>query len=96
MLIAEEAAAGMRGVPPAVDKTSYDCDRDEKREPAARSVEKSFPLDFPPGQSQTEQAKDASTTHTNQGKSKSRSHPEGDQEGEGKKEKGREAGKPDI
>ncbi len=83
MLIAEEAAAGMRGVPPAVGKTSYDCDRDEKREPAARSVEKSFRLAFPTGHRQTEQAKNGSKTHTNQSKSKGCPEPEGDQESKG-------------
>ena len=96
MLIAGSAAAGVRGAPPAVDKTCCDCQRDEKREPAARSVEKSFRLAFPTGQRQTEQAKNGSKTHTNQSKSKGCPEPEGDQESEGEKENGRETGHPDI
>ena len=96
MLVAGSAAAGVRGVPPAVDQTCCDCDRDEKREPAARSVEKSFRLAFPTGHRQTEEAKNASRTHTNQSKSKGCPEPEGDQESEGEKENGREAGHPDI
>jgi hypothetical protein len=96
MLVARSAAAGVRGAPPAVNKTGCDCQRDEKREPAVRSVEKSFRLAFPMGHRQTEQAKNASKTHTNQSKSKGCPEPEGDQEGEGEKENGREAGHPDI
>ena len=90
------SAAGVRGAPPAVDKTCCDCQRDEKREPATRSVEKSFPLAFPTGQRQTEQAKNGSKTHANQSKSKGCPEPEGDQESEGEKENGRETGHPDI
>ena len=87
---------GVRGVPPAVGKACRDCHRDEKREPAARSVEKSFPLAFPTGQRQTEQSKNGSETHSNQSKSKGGPEPEGDQESKGEKENGREAGHPDI
>jgi len=96
MLLAGSAAAGMRGAPPAVDKTCGDCQRHEKREPAARSVEKSFSLAFPTGQRQTEQAQNRSKTHADQSKSKGCPEPEGDQESEGEKENGREAGHPDI
>ena len=96
MLLAGSASAGVRGVPPAVAKTCCDCQRDEKREPAARRVEKSFPLAFPTGQRQTEQAEKCAKTHTNQSKSKGCPEPEGDQESEGEKENGRETGHPDI
>jgi hypothetical protein len=96
MLIAGSAAAGVRGVPPAIDKTCCDCQRDEKREPAARSVEKSFWLAFPAGHRQTEQAKNGSKTHTNQSKSKGCPEPEGNQKSEGEKENSREPGQPDI
>ena len=96
MLLAGSASAGVRGVPPAVAKTCCDCQRDEKREPAARSVEKSFRLGFPTGHRQTEQAKNDSKTRTNQSKPKSCAEPEGDQEGEGEKEDSREAGHPEI
>jgi hypothetical protein len=96
MLLAGSIDAGVRGAPPAVDKACCDCQRDEKREPAARSVEKSFPLAFPTGHHQTEQAKNGSKTHTNQSKSKGCPEPERDQEGEGEKEKRREAGHPYI
>src|SRR5947207_12998475 len=77
MLLAGSAAAGVRGAPPAVDKTCCDCQRDEKRERATRSVEKSFPLAFPTGHRQTEQAKKGSKTHTNQSKSKGCPEPAG-------------------
>jgi hypothetical protein len=96
MFIARSAAGGVRGAPPAVDKTCCDCQCDEKREPAARSVEKSFRLAFPTGQRQTEQAKNSSETDTNQSKSKSCPEPEGDQESEGEKENGRQTGHPYI
>ena len=96
MLLAGSAAAGVRGAPPAVDKTCCDCQRDEKREPAARSVEKSFPLAIPTGQRQAEQAKKGSKTHANQSKSKGCPQPEGDQESQGEKENNRQAGHPDI
>src|SRR5256885_5068434 len=49
MLIDWTVAAGVRGAPPAVDKPCCDCQRDDKCEPAARSVEKSFRLAFPTG-----------------------------------------------
>src|SRR6266576_2642421 len=88
--------AAVHGVPPAVDKTSCDCQHHEQGEPAARSVEESFGMAFPMGYHQTEQAKNASNGHTSQGKSQSRPKPEGDQEGKAKKESGRETGRPEI
>ena len=96
MLFGGSAAAGVHGVPPAVDKTCCDRQRDQKREPAARSVEKSFRFGFPMCQGQTDQAEKASTAHTSQGKSQGWPEPEGDQEGEEEKENGREAGHPHI
>src|SRR5206468_4978014 len=42
MLIPESTAAGVRGAPPAIDKTCCDCQRDDQCEPPVRSVEKSF------------------------------------------------------
>ena len=86
----------VQAVPPAVDKACSDCQDDEKGEPAARSVEKSFRLTFPPGQYQTEQADKASHGHTGQGKSQSRPEPEGDEEGEAKKKNSGETGHPCI
>src|SRR5947207_120424 len=44
-------------------RSSPNVARREKREPATRSVEKSFPLAFPTGHGQTEQAKKGSKTH---------------------------------
>ena len=70
MLIDRSIATGVRGAPPAVDETCGDRQRDEKREPAAWGVEKSFRLAFPTGHRQADQAENASTTHTNQGESK--------------------------
>jgi hypothetical protein len=96
MFVALSGTAGVRGAPPAVDKTCCNCQRHQKREPAARSVEKSFPLAFPTGHRQTEQAENGSKTHTNQSKSKSCPEPEGDQKSEGEKKNGREAGHPYI
>ena len=96
MLIAGNTAVGVRGVPPAVDKTCCDCQRYKKREPAARGIKKSFRLGFPTGHRQTEQAKNDSKTHTNESKPKSCSEPEGDQEGQAEKEDSREAGHPEI
>jgi len=86
----------MHGVPPSVDKTCCDCQHDEKSEPAAGRVEKSFGMAFPSGQYQTEQAQNASNGHTSQGKSQSRAKPEGDQAGKAKKESGGETGRPHI
>ena len=94
MLIA--GSVGVRGVPPAVDKTSCDGQHDEKGEPAARSVEESFGMAFPSGQYQTEQAQKTSDGHPSQGKSQSRPKPEGDEEGEAKKESSGETGRPHI
>jgi hypothetical protein len=94
MLIARSVV--VQAVPPAVNKTCSDCEHDEKDDPAARGVEKSFRLAFPPGQYQTEQAEKASNGHTSQGKSQSRPGPEGDEEGEAKKESGGETGHPHI
>jgi len=94
MLIVGSAA--MHGMPPAVDKTCCDGQHDEKGEPAARSVEKSFRMAFPTGQYQTEQPEHGSNGHASQGKSQSGSEPEGDQENEAKKESGRETGRPHI
>ena len=94
MLIVGRAA--VHGVPPAIDKTSCDCQHDEKSEPAAGRVEKSFWMAFPTGQYQTEQAERGSNGHTGQGKWQSRPEPEGDQEGEAKKESGGETGHPHI
>jgi hypothetical protein len=88
--------AAVHGVPPAIDKTSCDCQHHEQGEPAARSVEESFGMAFPTGYHQTEQAKNASNGHTSQGKSQSRPKPEGDQEGKAKKESGGETGRPHI
>jgi hypothetical protein len=88
--------AAVHGVPPAIDKTSCDCQHHEQGEPAARSVEESFGMAFPTGYHQTEQAKNASNGHTSQGKSQSRPKPEGDQEGKAKKESSRETGCPHI
>ena len=47
MLMARSIAARVRGAPPAVDKTCDDRQRDEKREPAARSVKESLLFVFP-------------------------------------------------
>ena len=94
MLIVGRAV--VHGVPPAIDKTSCDCQHDEKSEPAAGRVEESFGMAFPSGHHQTEQAKNASDGHTSQGKSQSRAKPEGDQAGKAKKESGGETGRPHI
>ena len=88
--------AAVHGVPPAIDKTSCDCQHHEQGEPAARSVEESFGMAFPTGYHQTEQAKNASNGHTSQGKSQSRPEVEGEQEGEAKKQNGGETGHPHI
>ena len=94
MLIVGRAA--VHGVPPAIDKTSCDCQHHEQGEPAARGVEESFRVTFPTSHHQTEQAKKASNGDTGQGKSQSRAKPEGDQEGKAKKENGGETGRPRI
>ena len=86
----------MQGVPPAVDKTCCDCQHDKKSEPAARSVEKSFPVAFPTGQYQTDQPEHGSDGQTSEGKSQSGPEPKGDQEGEAKKESSGETGRPQI
>src|SRR6476660_2825177 len=70
MLIDGSIAAGVRGVPPAVDETRGDRKRDEKCEPAVRCVEESFRLALPTGNRQADQAESASTTHANQAESK--------------------------
>jgi len=70
MLIAREGVTGMRGAPPAVRNTCRNYQDNHKCEPTTRRVEKSFRSFFPTGQRQTEQAKNPSTTHTNQRKSK--------------------------
>ena len=88
--------AAVHGVPPAIDKTSCDCQHDEKSEPAAGRVEKSFWMAFPSGHDQTEHAKNASNGHPSQGKPQSRAKPEGDQAGKAKKESGGETGRPHI
>jgi hypothetical protein len=88
--------AAVQAVPPAVGKACCDRQHDEKGEPAARSVEQSFRLTFPPGHHQTDQAQKASNGHSSQGKSQSRPEPEGDQEGEAKKESSGETGHPHI
>ena len=88
--------AAVHGVPPAIDKTSCDCQHHEQGEPAARSVEESFGMAFPTGRYQTKQAEKASNAHTSQGKSQSRPEPEGNQEGEAKKKSSRETGRPHI
>ncbi len=86
----------VQAVPPAVDKTSCDCQHDEKGEPAARSIEESFRVTFPPGHHQTDQAKKASNDHTSQGESQTWPEPERNQQGEAKKENGGETGRPHI
>jgi len=94
MLIAERV--GVQAVPPAVGKTCCDCQHEEKGEPAARSVEKSVRVAFPPGYDQADKAEHGSNGHTSQGKSQSRPEPEGNQEGEAKKKSSRETGRPHI
>jgi hypothetical protein len=86
----------VQAVPPAVDKTCCDCQHDEKGEPAARSVEKSFRVAFPTCYGQPDKAEKASNGHAGEGKSQSRSKPEGDQESEAKKESSGETGHPHI
>ena len=71
MLIARSAAAGVRSAPPAVHNACCDCQYDEKREPAARSVEQSFGSAFPTSQRQAKQPENPSNAHSNQGESKS-------------------------
>src|SRR5882724_6656434 len=88
--------AGMRAAPPAVSKTRRNYQDNQKCEPTARRVEKSFRSFFPTGQGQTEQAKNPSTTHTNQSKSKGGAEPERNRQRKAEKKKRREAGKPDI
>jgi hypothetical protein len=97
MFVAGNAVGtGMRGVPPAVRKTCRNYQDNHKCEPATRRVEKSFRSFFPTGQRQTEQAKNPSTTHTNQRKSKGGADPERNRQRKTEKKKRREAGKPDI
>lgn len=88
--------AGMCSPPPAVRKTCRNYQDNQKCEPAARRVEKSFRSSFPTGHGQTEQAKNSPTTHTNQRKSKGGVDPEGNHQRKAEKKKRREAGKPDI
>ena len=49
-MLGSGAPANVCGVPPAVDKTGRDCEDEKKSEPAARSIEESFRVAFPPGQ----------------------------------------------
>jgi len=86
----------MRCAPPAVRKTCRNYQDNQKCEPTARRVEKSFRSFFPTGYRQTEQAKNPSTTHTNQRKSKGGADPERNRQRKAEKKKRREAGKPDI
>lgn len=96
ILIAGAAVTGMRCAPPAVRKTCRNYQDNQKCEPTARRVEKSFRSFFPTGYRQTEQAKNPSTTHTNQRKSKGGADPERNRQRKAEKKKRREAGKPDI
>ena len=96
MVIAGSAAAGVRGVPPAIDKTCCDCQRDEKCEPPARGVKS--PSDWlsqrviarPTKPRMPPKAKPISANR------KADPSPKGEQEAEAEKENSREAGHPYI
>jgi len=70
MLIPGKAAAGVSGAPPAVRNACCDREHNDEREPAVRSVEKSFGPAFPTSQRQTEQSENGSDAHADQGESK--------------------------
>jgi len=96
MLIGSNITAGVRGAPPAVDETCADCQRNEKRQPTAWGVKKSFRLAFPTRHCQTDQTENAPTTQTNQRESKRCVDPEREQKREREKENSGEAGHPHI
>ena len=63
--------AGMGRVPPGVREAGRDCEGNNKRKPAARSIKESFSFDFPPSQNQTDQTENGSDRHTSNDKAKS-------------------------